>query len=159
MGFFDLVLDNIIDMTVVLANGTIAQVSSTSNSDLYWGMKGAGHNFGIVTEANFKIYDFPSPRWFYAELTFADPQLETLFQHINTMNQTKELGSVYTVFAINPQRSATDVSCSGSTGFAKEFLRLIVVNSPSCSCNLVMLVPQRKLGHRLITSMICILLP
>ncbi|KAL8929082.1 MAG: hypothetical protein Q9172_000625 [Xanthocarpia lactea] len=109
MGFFGLVLDNIIDMTIVLANGTIAHVSSTSNSDLYWGMKGAGHNFGIVTEANFKIYDFPTPRWFYAELTFTGPQLETLFQHINGMNQTKELGSVYTVFAINPQYSATDL--------------------------------------------------
>ncbi|KAL8914202.1 MAG: hypothetical protein Q9171_001073 [Xanthocarpia ochracea] len=95
-------------MTVVLANGTIAQVSSTTNLDLYWGMKGAGHNFGIVTEANFKIYDFPTPRWFYAELTFTGPQLERLFQHINSMNQTKELGSVYTVFAINPQYSAID---------------------------------------------------
>ncbi|KAI4285447.1 MAG: hypothetical protein L6R38_000611 [Xanthoria sp. 2 TBL-2021] len=108
MGFFGLVLDNIIDMTVILANGTIAQVSSTSNPDLYWGMKGAGHNFGIVTEANFKIYDFPTPRWFSSEFTFAGPQLETLFERINDMDQPKELGEVYTIFAINPQYSTTE---------------------------------------------------
>lgn len=112
MGFFGLVLDNIIDMTVILANGTIAQVSSTSNPDLYWGMKGAGHNFGIVTEANFKIYDFPTPRWFSSEFTFAGPQLETLFERINDMDQPKELGEVYTIFAINPQYSTTEVSYS-----------------------------------------------
>ncbi|KAL8669581.1 MAG: hypothetical protein Q9168_005836 [Polycauliona sp. 1 TL-2023] len=108
MGFFGLVLDNIIDMTVVLANGTIALVSSTSNPDLYWGMRGAGHNFGIVTEANFRIYDFPTPHWFYAEMTFAGQQLETLFEHINSLDLPKELGAVYTVFAINPQFSSTD---------------------------------------------------
>ncbi|KAL8767160.1 MAG: hypothetical protein Q9209_006251 [Squamulea sp. 1 TL-2023] len=108
MGFYGLVLDNFIDMTVVLANGTIALVSSISQPDLYWGMRGAGHNFGIVTEANFKIYDFPTPRWFYAELTFTGPQLETVFQHINNMDQSKELGSVYTVFIINLQYSTTD---------------------------------------------------
>ncbi|KAL8998301.1 MAG: hypothetical protein Q9169_002615 [Polycauliona sp. 2 TL-2023] len=108
MGFFGLVLDNIIDMTVVLANGTIAQVSSVSNPDLYWGMRGAGHNFGIVTEANFRIYDFPTPHWSYAEFTFAGRQLESLFEHINSMDHPKELGSVYTVFALNPQFSSTD---------------------------------------------------
>lgn len=112
MGFFGLVLDNIIDMTVVLANGTIAQVSSTSNPDLYWGMKGAGHNFGIVTEANFKIHDFPTPRLFSSEFTFVGTQLETLFEHINDMDQPKELGEVYTIFAINPQYSTTEVSYS-----------------------------------------------
>lgn len=111
MGFFGLILDNIIDMTVVLANGTIAEVSSTSNPDLYWAMKGAGQNFGIVTEANFNVYDFPTPHWFSSEFTFAGPQLENLFKHIGDMYQPKELGSVYTTFVINPQYSTTEVSC------------------------------------------------
>ena len=71
---FDLLLDNMVDMTVVLANGTVVHLSSTSNPDLYWGVKGAGSNLGIVTEANLKNYDFPSPRWFYAEF---NPQYST----------------------------------------------------------------------------------
>ncbi|KAL8839882.1 MAG: hypothetical protein Q9170_001562 [Blastenia crenularia] len=118
MGYFGLVLDNIIDMTVILANGTIAHVSSTSNPDLYWGMKGAGQNFGIVTEANFKIYEPPTTYWVFAEFTFADTEnkLESIFEAMNSLNangsQPKELGEVYPVFAIKPQYSKTDVSAS-----------------------------------------------
>ncbi|KAI4173931.1 MAG: hypothetical protein LQ343_002699 [Gyalolechia ehrenbergii] len=114
MGYFGLVLDNIIDMTVVLADGTVAHVSSTSNPDLYWGMKGAGQNFGIVAEANFKIYDPPTSNWVYAELTFADAehQIEPLFEAMNQLNsngsQPRELGTVYPIFTINPQYSKTD---------------------------------------------------
>ncbi|KAL9596385.1 MAG: hypothetical protein Q9219_005820 [cf. Caloplaca sp. 3 TL-2023] len=113
MGFFGLTLDNFIDMTVVLANGTVAQVSSTSHPDLYWGMKGAGPNFGIVTEAHFKIYDPPTSHWVYAEFTFADSerQLDPVFEVMNSLkangSQPKELGSCYPVFAINPQYSNT----------------------------------------------------
>ncbi|KAL8736007.1 MAG: hypothetical protein Q9166_000569 [cf. Caloplaca sp. 2 TL-2023] len=108
MGFFGLILDNVVDMTVVLGNGTIITVSSTSHPDLYWGMKGAGQNFGIVTEANFRIHDFPTPNWFHIEIDLAGSQLETLFQHINKIDQPKELGSVYTVFAMNAKYSTTD---------------------------------------------------
>lgn len=118
MGFFGLVLDNIIDMTVVLANGTVAHVSSTLNPDLYWAMKGAGHNFGIVTEANFKIYDPPMSHWVYAEFTFADAehQLESLFKEMNNLSSNnshpKELGTVYPVYAIDPRYSKTEVNVS-----------------------------------------------
>ncbi|KAL8947997.1 MAG: hypothetical protein Q9222_005779 [Ikaeria aurantiellina] len=116
MGFFGLVMDSIIDMTVVLADGAIVHVSATSHPDLYWAMKGAGQNFGIVTEATFQIYDFPTPHWFYAELTYANAssQLEPLFTAINEIDtngsQPKELGTLYTVFAIDPTYSKTDVS-------------------------------------------------
>lgn len=116
MGYFGLILDNVIDMTVVLANGDIIHVSSTSHPDLYWGMRGAGQNLGIVTEAHFKIYDFPTPTWFYAEFDFpdADSQLEPLFTRINRItansSQPKELGSLYVYSGINPRYSKTDVS-------------------------------------------------
>ncbi|KAI4138072.1 MAG: hypothetical protein L6R39_006979 [Caloplaca ligustica] len=114
MGYYGLILDNIIDMTVVLANGDVTHVSATSNPDLYWGMKGAGQNLGIVTEANFKIYDYPTSHWVYAEFIWAnaDEQLEPLFEAINKINvnssQPKELGSLYTMFAMIPEHNKTD---------------------------------------------------
>ncbi|KAL8988152.1 MAG: hypothetical protein Q9177_002732 [Variospora cf. flavescens] len=114
MGYFGLVLDNIIDMTVVLANGDIKQVSATSNPDLYWGMKGAGMNFGIVTQANFKVYDFPTTHWVYAEFVYADAEhrLDAYFEAVNKINadssQPKELGTLYSMYAIDPQYSSTD---------------------------------------------------
>ncbi|KAI4243322.1 MAG: hypothetical protein L6R40_003494 [Gallowayella cf. fulva] len=107
-GYFGLALDNIIDMTVVFANGSIANVSSTSNPDLYWGMRGAGHNFGIVTEANIKIYDPPTRYWFRTEFIFEGTQLERVFEHINDFDQPKEYGYILAQFAMNPQYSKTD---------------------------------------------------
>jgi len=46
--------------TVVLANGTIVEASETQNPDLFWGLKGAGSNFGIVTTFKFKTFAAPS---------------------------------------------------------------------------------------------------
>lgn len=103
-------------MAVVLANGDVLHVSSTSHPDLYWGMRGAGQNFGIVTEATFKIYDMPASVWSVYELDFTDAptQLEPLFNRFNTitaMPQPKELASLYIYAGINSTYSKTDV-CS-----------------------------------------------
>lgn len=121
MGFFDLVLDNIFDMTVVLANGTVAHVSSTSRPDLYWGMKGAEQNFGIVKDADFQVYNIPSLRWLNAKFTFVGWQLDSLFEHINDLDYPKELDEAYTVFEIDPQYSTTNVSYSRCEPRYQEF--------------------------------------
>lgn len=48
MGELGFGVDNIISFRVVLASGKIVTVSKTSNPDLFWAMRGAGPNFGIV---------------------------------------------------------------------------------------------------------------
>jgi FAD/FMN-containing dehydrogenase len=47
-------------MELVLANGSIVTASPTSQVDLYWGMRGAGWNFAIVTE--FHMITHPAPQ-------------------------------------------------------------------------------------------------
>lgn len=49
MGEVGFGVDNIISLRVVLASGEIVTVSKTSNPELFWAMRGAGPNFGIVT--------------------------------------------------------------------------------------------------------------
>ncbi|KAI4193801.1 MAG: hypothetical protein LQ350_008139 [Teloschistes chrysophthalmus] len=133
LSYFGLILDNIIDMAVVLANGDVLHVSSTSHPDLYWGMRGAGQNFGIVTEATFKIYDMPASVWSVYELDFTDAptQLEPLFNRFNTitaMPQPKELASLYIYAGINSTYSKTDpilkvqFSYAGTAAQASEWL-------------------------------------
>jgi hypothetical protein len=41
---------------LVLASGYIITVSVTENVDLWWGLRGAGHNFVIVSELTVKTY-------------------------------------------------------------------------------------------------------
>lgn len=42
---------------MVTANGDLVTVSDDQHPDLFWAMRGAGANFGIVTSSTFRIYD------------------------------------------------------------------------------------------------------
>ncbi|GKT77489.1 FAD binding domain-containing protein [Colletotrichum tofieldiae] len=52
-------LDNVEEMEVVTANGTIVRASNNENSDLFFAMRGAGSGFGIVTEFVMKTHPAP----------------------------------------------------------------------------------------------------
>jgi FAD/FMN-containing dehydrogenase len=41
---------------VVTANGELFRVSAYEHPDLFWGIKGSGGNFGIVTSTEFALY-------------------------------------------------------------------------------------------------------
>lgn len=71
-GKYGLVSDQLLALNVVLANGTVVRVSKISHPDLFWAMQGAGHNFGIVTSINYKIYNIPEGGriWSYEVLTY-----------------------------------------------------------------------------------------
>lgn len=112
-GYFGLVLDNIISMNVVLADGSMVTVSASSNPDLYWGMRGAGHNFGIVTSFNYKIHDQPVVDWFVETMIFTADKLEAFFEKLNALgaNGTQPVGLfTYSLFAMSPEISKTEVS-------------------------------------------------
>lgn len=67
-----------------LANGTALTVSNELHPDLFWGLRGAGHNFGIVTEIKYKIYDVgENSNWTYEAFTFTADKLEELYTLAN----------------------------------------------------------------------------
>jgi FAD/FMN-containing dehydrogenase len=53
---FGLALDNVMSVDVVTADGALRHASPTENPDLYWGVRGAGGNFGIVTSFEFRLH-------------------------------------------------------------------------------------------------------
>ncbi|KAK7742335.1 hypothetical protein SLS53_004480 [Cytospora paraplurivora] len=55
-----LALDSVLGADVVLANGTHVHCSETENADLFWALRGAGSNFGIVT--SYKLKTFAAPQ-------------------------------------------------------------------------------------------------
>ncbi len=48
--------DNVVGMNVVTADGRLVRASSEENEDLFWGLRGGGGNFGIVTGIDYKLY-------------------------------------------------------------------------------------------------------
>jgi hypothetical protein len=50
-----LTIDRLLSVDLVTADGQFAKASASENSDLFWGVRGAGGNFGIVTEFEFRL--------------------------------------------------------------------------------------------------------
>jgi len=53
---YGLALDNLISVDVVTANGELLTASMSENTDLFWGVRGGGGNFGIVTSFQFQLH-------------------------------------------------------------------------------------------------------
>lgn len=49
--------DNVLGMDIVTADARIVRASSDENEDLFWGLRGGGGNFGVVTGIEYQLYE------------------------------------------------------------------------------------------------------
>jgi hypothetical protein len=99
-------------MNVVLANGNLTKIDA--NSDLWWAMKGAGHNFGIVTSLTTKVFDIKYRDWAIETITFSGDKVGAVYQAANDYllkNGTQPEGLInWSYWLNNPGADPNNVS-------------------------------------------------
>ena len=56
MGKYGLTIDNLLAVEIVTADGCVLRASASEHADLFWGVRGGGGNFGIVTDFAFQLH-------------------------------------------------------------------------------------------------------
>jgi FAD/FMN-containing dehydrogenase len=52
---YGLTIDQLLSVDLITAEGELVKASEKENADLFWGVRGGGGNFGIVTEFEFRL--------------------------------------------------------------------------------------------------------
>jgi FAD/FMN-containing dehydrogenase len=53
---YGLTIDNLLSVDIVTADGRLMTVSQDEHEDLFWGVRGAGSNFGVVTSFKYRLH-------------------------------------------------------------------------------------------------------
>lgn len=90
--------DNLISAEVVTADGQVLTASKAENAELFWGIRGGGGNFGIVTSFEYRLYPV-GPTVLGGVLLHPIEQAPALLRYYRdfTANAPRELGSAFAI--------------------------------------------------------------
>ncbi len=95
---FGLAADSVRRIELVTADGFWRRASATENPELFWGLRGGGGNFGVVTALEFDLY--PVASLYGGQLTYQNPDVAEMLRFYREWVKTlpHELTSSITVF-------------------------------------------------------------
>ena len=109
-GLHGLTSDALREIKMVLWDGTLVTASDKVNQELFWGMRGAGQNFGIVYEATFETFAQNSGGNHYvADFLVSPENLTAAMDVTNSLLETDPALAIATIFQNDPRTDT--VSC------------------------------------------------
>ena len=108
-----LACDNVTAVEIVTADGSVRRASATENTDLFWGIRGGGGNFGVVTSFEFRLHPvrslyagmlvYPGPRApevlrRYRDVAMKAPDELTVFAALMTAPDGMPITAVLTAY-------------------------------------------------------------
>ncbi len=92
---FGLASDNLLSVDVVTADGELVRASQSENTDLFWGVRGGGGNFGIVTSFEFALHPV-GPEVLAGPVLYPADQAETVLRayHDFVATAPNEVGTI-----------------------------------------------------------------
>ncbi|KAJ3529588.1 hypothetical protein NMY22_g8935 [Coprinellus aureogranulatus] len=101
-GRHGLILDNLVQATIVTADGSTRTVSDSENQDLFWAIRGGGGDFGVVTEFVYRLH--PQRATVFGGLAIFTPdKLEKLVEVTKRWYPTvKENEGLFLITTIGP---------------------------------------------------------
>jgi FAD/FMN-containing dehydrogenase len=113
-GKYGLTLDNLLAADVVTADGQLLRASAEEHADLFWALRGAGANFGVVTSFEYRLHPVdtvlggmvlhplaraPEVLRFYREFAAAQPDELTTYAGLLTLPDGTPVIALITCFA------------------------------------------------------------
>lgn len=82
-GLHGMLVDSLLRVKLVTADGKVTRASNVENPDLFWALRGAGSNFGTILEATYRIYDETAPLTL-ADFVFAPNASQSILQYFQS---------------------------------------------------------------------------
>ncbi|KAJ3574146.1 hypothetical protein NPX13_g4463 [Xylaria arbuscula] len=148
-GIHGLVIDALVSVRMVTAGGESIEVSRESYPDLFWAVRGAGANFGVVTSATYKVNRLVNDgNFLHADFYFPAQKSYEYFKIIETLNDNFP-ANLATIVLINYNASTGDIQVGGNWvyfGPEKEGMEILApVFDLGPISSVVSVVPYKKL--------------
>ncbi|WP_112237827.1 FAD-binding oxidoreductase [Kribbella monticola] len=92
---YGLACDNVVSYELVTATGDVVTATATHNADLFWGLRGGGGNFGIVTSFEFRLHHIGT-RTLVADFTYRTDQAFAVLRAWRDLNATAPRQATFT---------------------------------------------------------------
>lgn len=101
---YGLAIDNLLSVDLVTADGQALTASENENADLFWGIRGGGGNFGVVTSFEFRLHPV-GPMVTLCAVWYSAENAKELFAHwrdfmTKAPEEFSSLGLIWSVPAI-----------------------------------------------------------